>query len=172
MSLREILNLWAYVMLLLALIAVSMVVEDLAKHQPIDYLEAVFLAVSVSPSILMIITGQAYGLTFFTNLIWSHTGSGRNHYSLERSLAREGKGREAAQAMLWRDRLVGDVAGLIAILEMARLDPRMQPEAMRATHRLLANPFLPKHERDHVGRLLSLLKISDSAQFQRDYKYK
>lgn len=172
MTLREILNLWAYIMLLVAMIALGMVVDDLAKHQPLDYYEALFLAFSISPSLLMIITGQAYGATFFTNLIWNHKGSGRNHYSQERSLAREGKGREAAQAMLWRDRVLGDIPGLIAILEMARLDPLMQPEAMRAIHRLLANPLLPKFERDHVGRLVSLLKISDSMLYSRDYRYK
>jgi hypothetical protein len=160
MTLRETLNLWAFVLFLLFLVALSMVVQELANHERIAFYEAMFLVLTVAPGLLMIITGEAYGITFFTNLIWNHTGAARNHYSLERSKAREGKGREAAHGILWRDTLIGDTPGLFAVLEMARLDDGMRAEALRATHRLLARTRLSKADRDHAGRLAALLKLS------------
>lgn len=160
MTLREVLNFWAYLMLVLALVAASFLLGDLVHHENLDFAEGMFVVVSLAPFILILVTGQAFGLDFIGGLMWSNSGAAHGNFRRELSLARSGKGRDAALGMLLRDRIFGDTRALMAILEMARHDQEMLPEAMRATHRLLANWKLPRHERDHVGRLMSQIKIS------------
>ena len=57
---------------------------------------------------------------------------------------------------------MGDIPGMIAVLEMAQIDPGVQPEALRAFHRLLGNWKVSKSDRDHAARLFKMLKVSDS----------
>jgi hypothetical protein len=160
MTLREVLNLSAFLLLLSGLIVAFFLLGDLVRHENLDFAEGMFVVVSLAPFILMLVTGQALGLDFIGGLLWSNSGAAEGNFRREVSLARSGKGRDAALGMLLRDRIFGDTRALMAILEMARHDKEMLPEAMRATHRLLANWKLPKHERDHVGRLVSQIKIS------------
>ena len=162
MTLREVLNLWTFVLLLVAGLACFDLLNDLVKHQPLDYYETLFPAAGLAPALLMLITGQAYGIAFFSGLLWNEAGAAQNHYSRERALARAGKGREAAQGMLWRDRVVGDTPALFAVLEMALLDPGMQREALRSMHRLASSGRLSSGDRDHLKRLLSQLDLSGS----------
>jgi len=163
MTLREVLNFWAFIMVLLAAITVCFLLDDLVKHSPLDYGEALFVVASLAPAILLLVTGQAYGVAFLSGIFWNNTRAARSHYRKELSLARAGKGREAAAGLLLRDRVYGDTHALMCILEMTRQDKEMMPEAMRATHRLLGNWKLSKLDRDHVGRLVSQIKISSSS---------
>jgi hypothetical protein len=154
-------------MLLLALLAATFLLDDLVKRSSLDYAEALFFIVSLAPTILLLVTGKASGVSFFHGLFWGNTGAAQSHFSREKALAFAGhtdKGREAALGMLWRDRVVGDTRAPMAILEMARRDRELLPEAMRAAHRLLANWKLSRHDRDHVGRLISQIRISSAAE--------
>jgi hypothetical protein len=162
MSLREVLNFWAFIMVLLAAITVCFLLDDMVRHSALDYGEALFVVASLAPAILLLVTGQAYGVAFLSGIFWNNSKAARSHYRKELSLARAGKGREAAAGMLLRDRVFGDTRALMTILEMTRQDKEMMPEAMRATHRLLGNWKLSKLDRDHVGRLVSQIKISSS----------
>jgi hypothetical protein len=164
MSLREVLNFWAFIMLLLAMLVSVFLLDDLVQHNTVDYAESMFVVVSLAPAILLVVTGQAFGAAFIGGLFWSNSRAAHSHYRKELSLARAGKGREAAAGMLLRDRVFGDTRALMTILEMARQDKDMMPEAMRATHRLLGNWKLSKADRDHVGRLVSQIKISSSSR--------
>lgn len=171
MTLREVLNLVSYIMLLLALLTGLFLLDDIYQHRSLDVMESAFVVFSVSPVVLALVTGQAYGVAFIVSLVYGVERVGSRNYSREIAFARQGRGKEAAHGLLWRDRMLGDVAGLKAVLEMARLDPDLKPEAIRAVSRLLGSSRLSKAEKDDVGRMFSRAKISTSKEAY-PYPYK
>ena len=70
MTLREVLNFWAFIMMLMAALGCVYVLNGMVKHDPITYGETLFIVASLSPTILMFVTGQGYGAAFFSGLIW------------------------------------------------------------------------------------------------------
>lgn len=67
MTLREVLNLWAYCLLLMAVFLCVDLLFDLVKGRPVDIYDGLYLGLSLSPSLLALITGQAYGVDFFVS---------------------------------------------------------------------------------------------------------
>lgn len=158
MTLREVLNLSAFILLIVAILSSFFVLRDVAQHQSVGYLDAAFFVLCCAPWVLTTVTGQAYGIAFATSFYYGGGGVSKRGHSMERAWARNGKGQEASHALLWRDRVVGDIAGLMVVLELAQLDPSLKPEALRAAHRLFGRS-LSKAERDHVGRLYQQVGI-------------
>lgn len=154
MTLREVLNLTAFILLMVAGLSSFFVLRDVAQHQYPHLGDAALFVVSAAPWVLALVTGQAYGIAFVTSFYHGGGVAARGH-SQQRAWARQGRGQEAAHALLWRDRVLGDRSGLMAVLEMAQLDPSLKPEAVRAAHRLFASD-LSKQERAQVGRLYML----------------
>jgi hypothetical protein len=159
MSLREVLNLTAFCALLIALLSLLLKAGDHPGAFGFSGLEALYYGTCILPWILLLVTGEAYGIAFATSFYYGG-GKASHGYSRERAWAREGKGRDVAHALLWRDRVYGDHPGLMAVIEFAQLDSDLRPEALRAALRLLGRRRLSKADRDHVGRLLMMAKIS------------
>jgi hypothetical protein len=152
MTLREVFNLTAFLLLLITGMSSFFVLRDVAQHQQPSYYEMAFVVLSAAPWVLTLVTGQAYGIAFATSFYYGGSGVAKRGHSMERAWARQGKGQEAAHALLWRDRMVGDTPGMMVVLELAQLDPDLKPEALRAAHRLFGRA-MSRAERDHVGRL-------------------
>lgn len=163
MTLREAVNIVAYLTFMLGLLGVFPLLWDVRHHQSISYMEAGYVVTCCLPWCFALVTGQSYSMAFFSGLFWGGQGSARHHYSKERAWARAGRGQEVAHAYLWRDRLFGDTPGLIAVMELGQLDPNMKPEIVRAAGRLLSRG-LSKADKDHVGRLFQLAKVSEVRQ--------
>ena len=163
------LNLTAFCALLMALLALLFKAGDHPGAFGFSGLEGLYYITCIVPWILLLVMGEAYGIAFAISFYY---GGGRATlgYSREKAFVREGKGREVAHALLWRDRLVGDVPGLMAVVEFAHQDPDLKPEALRAALRLLGRRRLSKADRDHVGRLLMLAKISVAQAIQKPHR--
>jgi len=164
MTLREALNLAAFIFLALLLASLGLMSGAIARDHGLGTMEGIYLALCALPWVLALVTGQAYGTAFLIGIYSGGSGAAKAGYSREKSWARQGRGQEAAHALLWRDRLVGDVPGLLAVLEMAQLDPSLKPEAARAARRLMGSARATKAERDHAGRLYQLARLSEVRQ--------
>ena len=159
--LREILNLFAYFCLLGALALVFYVLRDLRLGQAISTAKMVEGALFCLPYFLLLVSGWALSAVFFTELVFGTQTHGRSrNFSKERALARDGKGKDAALGLLWRDRVWGDPEALFAVLEMAQWDPALGPEAVQAAHRLIGSIRTSAADRDHAGRMLAQAKVS------------
>lgn len=161
MTLREVLNLTLFCAVLLALLSLLLIAGEHPSTHGFSAMESGYYGLCVVTWILMLVTGQAYGIAFCISLYYGG-GKGSRGYSRERAWARAGRGQEVAQALLLRDRLVGDSEALLAVLDLAQLDPGAKPEALRAALRLMGRGKLSKADRDHVGRQLMMAKISHS----------
>jgi len=159
MTLREVLNLTAFCCLLVALLSFLFIAGNHGLMNGLSAQESFTVGICIAPWILVLVTGEAYGIAFVISLYY---GGGRasHGFSRERAYARAGKGKEVAHGILWRDALYGDTPGLMAVVEFAQLDPDLKPEALRAALRLFGKRGLSRADRDHVGRLLGQAKIS------------
>jgi hypothetical protein len=158
MTLREMFNLGSFCLLLKAGYS----------HFTFGFstVEAVYYILCILPWLILLLVGEAYGIAFAVSFMYGG-GKASRGYSRERSWAREGKGREVAHALLWRDRLYGDNEGLMAVIGFAQKDPDLKPEALRAALRLLGRHRISKADRDHVGRLLMQAQISVAQPHQK-----
>lgn len=159
-SIRESLNLLALFLLFLALLSVFYALRDARLGQSADWGLAAFGSLCALPYLVLLATGRMFTAAFFTELIFGGSRAAERGYSKERAWAREGRGKDAAFGLLLRDRVFGDIPGLWAVLEMARLDPSMTQEAVQAATRLIGSRGISSADRDHAGRLLQLAKIS------------
>jgi hypothetical protein len=159
MTLREVLNLTAFCCLLVGLLSFLFIAGDHGLMHGMSLYESMSLCICIAPWILVMVTGEAYGIAFAVSMYYGG-GKASHGHSLERAYARAGKGKEVAHGILWRDALYGDTPGLMAVLEFAQIDHELKPEALRAALRLFAKRGLSRADRDHVGRLLGQAKIS------------
>jgi hypothetical protein len=170
MTLREVLNLTAFCAGLMALLTLLFKAGDHPGQFGFSGAEGLYYVTCIVPWILLMVTGEAYGIAFAVSFYYGGGGRATRGYSRERAFVREGRGREVAHALLWRDRLVGDVPGLMAVVEFAQQDADLKPEALRAALRLLGRRRLSRADRDHVGRLLMLAKISVVQATQKPHR--
>lgn len=157
---REILNVFALLMVLSGMLLGFHILRDLREGLPPDLRGAIRCGVLFAPALLLLATGQMFTAAFFSSLFYGGARSSEQGYSREKSWAREGKARDAALGMLWRDRLVGDAKALWAVLEMARLDKSLDQEAVKAANRIIGSARSSAADRDHAGRMLQLVRVS------------
>lgn len=160
---REISNLTAFLSIFAGLFAVFFVLRDVRLGMAPDWGLAIFSAICFIPYGALLATGRLLAASFFTELVYGGSRAAALGYSKERSWAREGRGRDAALGFLWRHRIIGDVPGLWAVLEMARFDPNMKDLAVSAASHLFRSG-LSQADRDHVGRQLQLVQVSEARE--------
>lgn len=166
---REILNTAALLMVFAGLFTLFFVLRDLRMGEPPNWGFAASSVLWFTPFAVLFATGRMFTAAFFTELIYGGSSAADRGYSKERAWAREGKARDAALALWLRHRMVGDVPGLWAILEMARFDPGIKDLAVLAANGLFASR-LSKAERDHVGRQLQLVKVSEAREIYTHWR--
>lgn len=159
-ELKEVLNTLAVLLLFAALLAGFFILRDIRMGQPLQWGLAWLSVLCLAPHLALLATGQALSASFFTELVFGVSGAAERSYIKERALARAGRGKDAALGLLWRDRWIGDRPALWAVLEMAKFDPDLAPEAVRAATRLIGDPRVSQADRDHAGRQLQLAKVS------------
>lgn len=158
--LREALNTFALFLLFTAMISICYVLRDARFGHAANWPAAIYASVAVLPYMGLLATGRMFTAAFFTELVFGGSKAAERGYSKERAWARAGRGRDAAFGLLLRDRIVGDIPGLWAVLEMARLDSSMTQEAVQAATRLIGSRRISSADRDHAGRMLQQAKVS------------
>jgi hypothetical protein len=160
--LREILSSFAYICLLAAMVCAFYLLRDLRLGKAMDLGLMAYGSLACLPWILVLASGRLLGAVFFSDLVFGVHGAARAGNSREIALARAGRGKDAALGLLWRDRLIGDSAGLFTVLEMARHDRALGPEAAQAAARLLGSSRVSRADKEHAGRLLQQAQVSEA----------
>jgi hypothetical protein len=168
--LREILNFGAYLFLLVSVASFFFVLRDVRMGEPMDWGMAIAGALGCLPWIALLVAGRLLSANFFSDLVFGVSGAGRSGGSREIALARDGRGKDAALGLIWRDRLFGDPQGLFTVLEMARHDRSLAPEAVQAANRLIASSRVSRADREHAGRLLAQARVSEVKESYRAWR--
>lgn len=168
--LREILSSFAYLCLFVALGCAFYLLRDLRLGKEMDLGLMAYGSLACLPWILVFASGRLLGAVFISDLVFGVHGPARAGRSREIALAREGRGKDAALGLLWRDRLVGDAEGLFTVLEMARHDRSLGPEATQAAARLIGSSRISRADREHAGRLLQQARVSEAKESYKGWR--
>jgi hypothetical protein len=160
--LREILNLTSLLFLLGTVFSFFYFLQDWTHGTGINLYDAAYGLAFAAPYLTLLGVGWALGVAFYVELAFGTSSKGQRSFPREKSLAREGKGKDAALGLLFRDKIWGDRDALWAVLEMARYDDDLGGEAVQAASRIIQSRRSSQADRDHAGRSLQLAKVSEA----------